>query len=75
MKTFLRLSKVLATVGKSKSYVYEEINHDRFPKPVKIGRTSVWVDSEIQDWIESRIADRDGGSCEAEGGRGSCEAQ
>jgi prophage regulatory protein len=31
-----------------------------FPRPVKIGLRSVaWVESEVDDWVKSRIAARD----------------
>tara|TARA_Y100000815_G_C13314745_1_gene489938 strand:- start:1259 stop:1390 length:132 start_codon:yes stop_codon:yes gene_type:complete len=33
------------------------INESTFPAPVKLGaRASAWVESEINDWIESRIS-------------------
>ena len=35
----------------------------RFPRPVKIGpRAVAWVESEIDDWLRQRIADRDNDS-------------
>ena len=67
MNNLLRLPEVVRRTGLSRSYLYHEMKHDRFPKPVKITqRTSAWVDSEVQEWIENRIADRGGESCQAQ---------
>lgn len=44
----------------SRSTIYKYISEDRFPKPVSLGERSVgWVDGEIEEWILSRIAERD----------------
>lgn len=33
----------------------------RFPKRVRLGQARVaWVESEVEDWIAERIAERDG---------------
>jgi prophage regulatory protein len=61
--TLLKLKDVLAITGLSRSYVYALAQQDIFPKPVKLTeRSSAWVESEIQEWIDSRIALRDGGA-------------
>jgi prophage regulatory protein len=61
--TLLKLKDVLAITGLSRSYVYALAQQDIFPKPVKLTeRSSAWVESEIQEWVESRIALRDGGA-------------
>ncbi|HFF6179434.1 helix-turn-helix transcriptional regulator [Stenotrophomonas maltophilia] len=31
-----------------------------FPRPVKLGGMVAWVESEVDEWINSRIADRAG---------------
>lgn len=61
MKTvLLKLKDVLATTGLSRSYVYALAQQGLFPKPVKLTeRSSAWVESEVQDWIDTRIAQRD----------------
>lgn len=62
MKRLLRLPEVLSRAGVSRSYVYDGVKTGRFPKPVKVTeRTSAWVESEIQEWIDQRIAERDAG--------------
>jgi prophage regulatory protein len=56
----LRLIKrpeVEAKTGRSRSAIYSD---PTFPKSVRTGRNSVaWVESEVDAWIEQRIADRD----------------
>jgi prophage regulatory protein len=53
----LKLKEVVALTGKSVTCVYTDPS---FPRPVKIGsRSSAWVEHEINDWIRSRIANRD----------------
>ncbi|MBT0729640.1 helix-turn-helix transcriptional regulator [Rosenbergiella nectarea] len=43
-----------------KSWAYELIKQNRFPKPIKIGSRSIaFVESEIDAWIDARIAERD----------------
>ena len=49
-----------ARAGVSHSYLYELISTNRFPRPVKVGRASRWVSTEVDRWITERIAERDG---------------
>lgn len=55
----LRLCEVLQRTGVSRSWVYRQVADGSFPKPVKLNRTSAWLESEIEDWIDARIAQRD----------------
>lgn len=56
MATLLKLEQVKQKTGLSKTAIYTSPD---FPQPVKIGSRSVaWVDSEISDWIERKIAER-----------------
>lgn len=53
---FIRLKEVLDICGKSRSSVYEAIKRGEFPAPVKLhGRSSGWIKSEIQQWVDSCI--------------------
>jgi len=59
---FIRIRSVLELTGLSKSYTYELCSKNLFPKSVQLvpGGTSVaWVASEVEDWIEDRITQRD----------------
>ena len=39
--------------GFSAKHIYHLINQGNFPKPVKIGRASLWRLSEINGWLDS----------------------
>ncbi|MBS0570016.1 MAG: AlpA family transcriptional regulator [Proteobacteria bacterium] len=55
----IRLPEVKKLTGLCRSAIYEKIRVD-FPRQVKIGdRGSAWVESEVEQWIASRIAARD----------------
>lgn len=52
-----RLPCVMKRTGLPRSTIYKLINEDKFPRPVKLSeRSSAWVEQEITDWINSRIA-------------------
>jgi len=60
--TFLRINQLITTTGLSRSYIYQLAKSGLFPKPVSLvpGGTSVaWVASEVDAWINERIAERD----------------
>ncbi|MBW5821446.1 helix-turn-helix transcriptional regulator [Yersinia enterocolitica] len=58
---FIRLSDVQRRTGYSKAWIYRLIKQERFPKPVKIGSRSIaFVESEIDEWINQRIAESRG---------------
>lgn len=56
--SLLRIDDVFRRVGFRRNKLYDLINADEFPKPVKIGRMSAWVESEIDEWINKQIAAR-----------------
>jgi len=58
--SFLKLHGVTAKTGLSRSHLYALAKAGQFPKPVKLSeRSSAWVESEVNEWIEDRIAERD----------------
>jgi prophage regulatory protein len=60
---YLRLREVCQRVGLKPSSVYRLIGLGTFPKQVKLSeRTAAWIESEIESFMASRIADRDQGS-------------
>lgn len=62
INALLKLPEVERATGKGRTAIYEDIRAKTFPRPVKIGaRASAWVASEVQAWIDARIAERDGG--------------
>ena len=56
----LRLPTVTERVGLKRTAIYDMIRAGKFPKPVPLNDKSVgWLESEIEDWIVSRVAVRD----------------
>ena len=56
----IRLSEVLSSTGLARSTVYKYVASGSFPKPVSLGDRAVgWVESEVQEWVLARIAERD----------------
>ena len=58
----IRLPETLAKTGLSRTRLYEAISRGEFPKPVKLGpnaRAIAFPESEIDEWIAERIADRE----------------
>ena len=51
MERLLTLRDVEHFTGFRKSSLYSLIADKRFPPPIKIGRSSRWLSSEVQDWI------------------------
>ena len=59
---FLRLPQVLTASGLARSTLYERIAARAFPAPVKIGRSSRWLESEIAAWQRVHAIARQGGA-------------
>ena len=56
----LRLPAVLERTGSNTSDIYAAMKAGTFPQSVPIGKRTVgWVESEIEAWIETKIAARD----------------
>ena len=51
----IRLPQVKAMVGLGTTAIYDKIKKGEFPRQVKLGRLSGWVESEVQDWISQQI--------------------
>jgi len=55
-KKVLRLHDVMAIVGVRKTTIYSWVKRGEFPAPVRLGARAVgWRESEIGDWLASRI--------------------
>jgi len=60
--TLIRIKRVIELTGISKSYIYQLCGQGLFPKSIQLvagGASVAWVESEVHDWIESRIRARD----------------
>jgi prophage regulatory protein len=51
----IRLPEVRELVGLGKTAIYDKIKTGEFPKPLKLGRVSGWVESDVQAWINAQI--------------------
>jgi prophage regulatory protein len=59
LRRILRLYEVEAVTGKKRSAIYEDTTNGRFPAPVPLGERAVgWLETEIMEWQEQRIAER-----------------
>ncbi|ELY5216605.1 AlpA family transcriptional regulator [Vibrio cholerae] len=58
---FLRLKDVMSLTGLGRSTIYKFMTDETdFPKSVPLGgRAVAWVESEIEEWMESRLSMRD----------------
>ena len=51
----LRMPQVAAMVGLCRASIYNKMRDEAFPRQVKLGRLSGWLESEVQDWIREQI--------------------
>ncbi|HGM9946482.1 AlpA family transcriptional regulator [Providencia rettgeri] len=43
--------------GLTDKWFYKLIKDGEFPKPIKLGRSSRWLKSEIENWFQERITE------------------
>ncbi len=43
--------------GLTDKWFYKQIQEGQFPKPIKLGRSSRWQKSEVETWLQERIAE------------------
>lgn len=43
--------------GLTDKWFYKLIQEGQFPKPIKLGRSSRWLKSEVDTWLKARIAE------------------
>jgi prophage regulatory protein len=56
---FMRLPEVIHTTGLSRSTLYDLISRQQFPAQISLGGKNVaWLASEIESWMNDRIAAR-----------------
>lgn len=46
--------------GLSDKWFYKLIQEGQFPKPIKLGRSSRWLKSEVESWVLERITESRG---------------
>lgn len=56
----MRMNEVIRITGLSRSSIYDRMNAGLFPRSCSLGCRSVArVESEVIDWVENQIAQRD----------------
>lgn len=59
-KRIIRIATVVDQTGIPKSSIYALIKEGEFPEPIQLSHRCVgFIESEVQDWIEEKIAARD----------------
>ena len=69
-KRFIRLPEVMSRTGYGRTSIYRKMEDGSFPKSLKLGgppldtcvfdsRAIAWIEEEVDQWIESRIEERD----------------
>ncbi|SPW28700.1 Predicted transcriptional regulator [Edwardsiella tarda] len=51
------MKTIVEFTGLTDKWFYKLINEGLFPKPIKMGRSSRWLESEVKAWMQQRIAD------------------
>lgn len=51
----LKIDQVKDKSGLCKTAIYEKMSDGTFPKQIKIGRNSRWLEADIDTWIEEQI--------------------
>ena len=75
-KRLIRLPEVLSRTGYGRTTIYRKMEDGSFPRSVKLGgppidpnvfdsRAIAWIEDEVEQWIESRIDERDSVSTDA----------
>lgn len=41
--------------GSTDKWFYKQIQEGKFPKPIKLGRSSRWLKSQVEAWLQARI--------------------
>ena len=72
-KRLIRLPEVLSRTGFGRTSIYRKMEDGSFPRSVKLdgppkdpeafdSRAIAWIEDEVEQWIDSRIEERDLGS-------------
>ncbi|MCW2474465.1 AlpA family transcriptional regulator [Candidatus Symbiopectobacterium sp. NZEC151] len=49
------MAYITAYTGMTDKWFYKLIKDGEFPKPIKLGRRSRWLRSEVEEWMQRRI--------------------
>lgn len=54
-KRFINLSAVEDKTALKKSSIYAKVKTSDFPAPIKMGVRTVWVESEVDAWLDAQV--------------------
>ncbi|HAH9740946.1 TPA: AlpA family transcriptional regulator [Escherichia coli] len=54
---FVDMAFITQLTGLTDKWFYKLIQLGEFPKPIKLGRSSRWLESEVEAWLQQRITD------------------
>lgn len=57
---FVDMKFITKLTGLTDKYFYKLIKDGRFPKQIKLGRSSRWLESEVEAWLQQHITDSRG---------------
>ncbi|MEV8518602.1 AlpA family phage regulatory protein [Dyella marensis] len=57
-KRFIKLPEVQKKTSLSRAAIYKRIARNAFPAQAKLGTTSVWLESEIDEWMQAVLDGR-----------------
>lgn len=61
VKKLIRLPDVLNRINCSRSWLYDAVKRNLFPKPIRWGARGVaWIEDEVEGWLENKINDSRG---------------
>ncbi|MDA1378886.1 AlpA family transcriptional regulator [Plesiomonas shigelloides subsp. oncorhynchi] len=52
---FVDMAFITKLTGLTDKWFYKLIKDGEFPKPIKLGRSSRWLESEVEAWLQARI--------------------
>lgn len=56
----LKINEVVQKCNLSRATIYKKVKEGTFPKQIKLSeRSSGWLESEVNQWIESRVEERE----------------
>lgn len=53
----MSLAEIVAFTGLSDKWFYKLISQGKFPKPIKLGSCSRWLQSEVIEWLNNRVTE------------------
>lgn len=55
MKRLMPIAETLRRTGTGRTTLLKLVRERKFPQPVKVGGVNMWLESEVEDWIDHLI--------------------